>query len=82
MAKKRKSNKKRVKKPKIILDKIFDCPFCNHEKCCSVKLDKDTNSGAIHCTICLESYHTSTHYLTEPVDVYCDWIDACEAANS
>lgn len=30
---------KRVKKRTIIkLDKVFDCPFCNHERCVEVKM--------------------------------------------
>ena len=33
------------------------------------------------CYVCQEVYHTRAHYLTEPVDVYHDWIDACKKAN-
>jgi transcription elongation factor Elf1 len=30
------------------------------------------------CGICKEAYSTSAHALTEPIDVYSEWIDACE----
>ena len=35
----------------------------------------------IQCTVCMEDYKCSVNYLSEPVDVYSEWIDACEEAN-
>jgi transcription elongation factor Elf1 len=29
----------------------------------------------------MEDFQTTITPLTEPIDVYSDWIDACEAAN-
>lgn len=29
--------------------------------------------------MCGQSYQTSTNYLSAPIDVYSDWIDACDA---
>lgn len=29
----------------------------------------------------MEDYQTTITFLSEPVDVYNDWIDACETAN-
>jgi transcription elongation factor Elf1 len=29
----------------------------------------------------MEDFQTTITLLTEPIDVYSDWIDACEAAN-
>ncbi|XP_009991973.1 PREDICTED: transcription elongation factor 1 homolog, partial [Chaetura pelagica] len=63
------------------LETQFTCPFCNHEKSCDVKMDRARNTGVISCTVCLEEFQTPITYLSEPVDVYSDWIDACEAAN-
>ena len=31
--------------------------------------------------VCLEEFQTLITHLSEPVDVYSEWIDACEAAN-
>uniref|UniRef100_A0AAV2LJ87 Transcription elongation factor 1 homolog n=1 Tax=Knipowitschia caucasica TaxID=637954 RepID=A0AAV2LJ87_KNICA len=59
----------------------FTCPFCNHEKSCDVKMERTRNTGVISCTVCLEEFQTPITYLSEPVDVYSDWIDACEVAN-
>ncbi|XP_050532616.1 transcription elongation factor 1 homolog [Daktulosphaira vitifoliae] len=79
----RKSKRKPPAKRKAIepLDTQFNCPFCNHEKSCEVKMDKSRNIGKVYCRVCLEAYQTTTSFLSEPVDVYNDWVDACEAAN-
>ncbi|XP_072239528.1 transcription elongation factor 1 homolog [Leuresthes tenuis] len=79
----RKSKRKPPPKKKMTgdLDSQFTCPFCNHEKSCDVKMERSRNTGIISCTVCLEEFQTPITYLSEPVDVYSDWIDACEAAN-
>ncbi|XP_038048582.1 transcription elongation factor 1 homolog [Patiria miniata] len=79
----RRSKRKPPPKKKLVgtLDTQFTCPFCNHEKACEVKMDRTRQIGVISCRVCLEDFQTSINYLTEPVDVYSDWIDACESAN-
>lgn len=69
-------------KPVMPLDQLFNCPFCNHEKSCDVKMDRQRNIATIRCQVCVEDYQTSINYLSEAVDVYSDWIDACEQANT
>jgi len=80
---KRKSKRKAPTKRKALepLDVQFNCPFCNHEKSCEVKMDRCKNVGRIFCRICLEEYTNTINYLSEPLDVYSDWIDACETVN-
>jgi len=63
------------------LDLQFNCPFCNHEKSCEVKMDRTRNTGRITCRICLEDFQSTINYLSEPIDVYSEWIDACENVN-
>ncbi|CAH1375603.1 hypothetical protein MTP99_017015 [Tenebrio molitor] len=79
----RKSKRKPAPKRKATepLDQQFNCPFCNHEKSCDVKMDKGRNTARITCRVCLEDFQTTINFLSEPVDVYNDWIDACESAN-
>ncbi|KAM9091881.1 transcription elongation factor 1 homolog [Megaptera novaeangliae] len=79
----RKSKQKPPPKKKMTgsLDVEFTCPFCNHEKSCDMKMDQARNTGVISCTMCLEEFQTPITYLSEPVDVYSDLIDSCEAAN-
>lgn len=43
--------------------------------------DKPRNAGRVSCRVCLEDFQCSINYLSEPVDVYNEWIDACETAN-
>jgi len=80
---KRKSRKKLPEKMKVLqpLDTQFDCPFCNHEKTCDVKIDSNKNAGKISCRICMAGFQTQTNHLSEPIDIFNDWIDACEEAN-
>nr|XP_003216865.3 PREDICTED: transcription elongation factor 1 homolog [Anolis carolinensis] len=80
----RKSKRKPPPKKKMTgtLETQFTCPFCNHEKSCDVKMDRARNTGVISCTVCLEEFQTPITYLSEPVDVYSDWIDAWGGSQS
>ncbi|KAK5167559.1 AAA ATPase Elf1 [Saxophila tyrrhenica] len=57
----------------------FRCVFCNHETSVSVKIDKKAGVGNLSCKSCGQAFQTGINYLTQPVDVYSDWIDACDA---
>ncbi|VDP21328.1 unnamed protein product [Soboliphyme baturini] len=59
----------------------FDCPFCEHPKTCEVLMNVKAKVGYIECRVCGENFQTSVHNLSLPVDVYADWIDACDEAN-
>ncbi|RCV31976.1 hypothetical protein SETIT_6G221300v2 [Setaria italica] len=82
---KRKSRSSKVaaqpkKAPK--LEKVFTCPFCNHpESAVACRIDLKDRIAEASCRICSETYFTSANALTEPVDIYSEWIDACELAN-
>lgn len=81
MGRRKSSRKPPPKKRTGPLDTEFDCPFCNHQKSCDVKMDRARKTGLISCAACLEEFQTPITHLSDPVDVYCDWIDACEAVN-
>ena len=78
---KKKSRKVPVKKPAPKLDKIFDCPFCNHAQCIEIKMDRDKKIGHLNCRICKVSFASKINHLSQEVDVYCDWIDECHKLN-
>ncbi|KAH9394885.1 PREDICTED: transcription elongation factor 1 homolog [Rhagoletis zephyria] len=80
----RKSKKKPMARKKLTqpLDVLFNCPFCNHEKSCEVNLCRPENIGHIFCHVCLEDFKTTINYLSEAIDVYAEWIDACENVNN
>merc|ERR1712194_252889 len=67
------------KGPKV--STIFDCPFCNSKSAVECNIDKKRMLGEVKCRICDAEYQLMTDYLTEPVDVFCAWIDHCEEIN-
>jgi len=60
----------------------FACLFCNHERSITVKIDKKGGVGTLSCSVCGQRYQTSINYLSMAVDVYADWVDACEMVRS
>ncbi|CAH1243393.1 ELOF1 [Branchiostoma lanceolatum] len=81
MGRRKSKRKPETRKKQDPLETQFTCPFCNHEKACEVKMDRTRNVGTVTCRVCLEDFQTPINYLSEAVDVYSDWIDACESAN-
>jgi len=45
-----------------------------------VRLDRVAETGTIACRVCGESFQTRVSYLSDPVDVYCAWVDELQAA--
>ncbi|CAN6165043.1 unnamed protein product [Urochloa humidicola] len=80
---KRKSRKaaKAPPKKKDKLETAFDCPFCNHRASVECTIVLKERIAVATCGVCKEIYHTDANALTEPIDVYSEWIDACELAN-
>ena len=37
-------------------------------------------TGAVHCRLCGASFQMPIHHLHEPIDIYSEWLDACDAA--
>lgn len=76
-------------KKRQTLDTTFSCLFCNHENCVSVELRKKEGIGALRCKTCGQHFETNINCmflptsanldLSAPIDVYSDWIDACDA---
>ncbi|RAH72733.1 transcription elongation factor 1 family protein [Aspergillus aculeatinus CBS 121060] len=80
MGKRKKSSRQpqqtRKKEP---LPTTFACLFCNHENSIIVKLDKKLGLGNLTCKVCGQRFQTGINYLSAAVDVYSDWVDACDA---
>ncbi|KAK8706234.1 hypothetical protein V6N13_049808 [Hibiscus sabdariffa] len=64
------------------LDTVFSCPFCNHGTGVECRLDLKNSIGEAFCRICQASFSTTINALTEPIDIYSEWIDECERVNS
>jgi len=76
--------KKAAKKPQgprknEPLPTTFPCLFCNHEKSVTVKLDKKSGVGHLSCKVCDQKFQCAVNYLSAAVDVYSEWVDACDA---
>ncbi|MDI1492417.1 MAG: hypothetical protein OHK93_003631 [Ramalina farinacea] len=41
-------------------------------------MDKKAGIGELSCKICGQQFQTGINYLSAGVDVYSDWIDACD----
>jgi hypothetical protein len=43
-------------------------------------MDFKAGIGSLNCRLCAASYQMPVHHLHEPVDVFSEWLDDCEAA--
>lgn len=67
-------------KKRPTLAKRFKCPFCANENVVECKMDFRQAIGSLNCRLCGASYQMPIHHLHEPVDVFSEWLDDCEAA--
>lgn len=67
-------------KKRQALSKRFKCPFCANEETVECKMDFRAGIGSLACRLCAASYQMPIHHLHEPVDVFSEWLDDCEAA--
>jgi len=79
MGKRKSASKPQGPKKREPLATSFQCLFCNHENAVTVKLDKRSGTGDLSCKVCGQSFQTGINYLSAAVDVYSDWVDACDA---
>lgn len=79
MGKRKSAAKPQGPKKREGLATSFQCLFCNHENAVTAKLDKKSGTGELGCKVCGQTYQTTINSLSQPVDVYSDWIDACDA---
>lgn len=80
MGRRKKAVKKVVKKKRPTVAKVFKCLFCNHDKAVQCSLDHKTMTGMLQCSVCNARYNTNINKLTEPIDIFTEWLD--EAANA
>ena len=75
---------RRAKKQKVQTKKrekvatLFKCPFCNHNEVVEVKLEMSKGVGKCACRICGASFQMPINYLSQAIDVFCEWLDECE----
>jgi transcription elongation factor Elf1 len=79
--KKSASSKAAPRKKVEKLETAFCCPFCSHAATVECVIDLVNKIATASCYVCEESYSTAPDALTEPIDVYSEWIDECERVN-
>ncbi|KAI9714761.1 MAG: hypothetical protein M1820_000050 [Bogoriella megaspora] len=42
-------------------------------------MDKKAAIGTLSCKVCGQTFQMAINYLSVPIDVYSEWIDACDA---
>eukprot|EP00816_Leptocylindrus_hargravesii_P003567 CAMPEP_0196812724 /NCGR_PEP_ID=MMETSP1362-20130617/29887_1 /TAXON_ID=163516 /ORGANISM="Leptocylindrus danicus, Strain CCMP1856" /LENGTH=150 /DNA_ID=CAMNT_0042188551 /DNA_START=90 /DNA_END=542 /DNA_ORIENTATION=+ len=67
-------------KKRPTLAKRFKCPFCANDDVVECKMDTKGGIGSLACRLCGASYQMPIHHLHEPIDVFSEWLDDCEAA--
>jgi transcription elongation factor Elf1 len=72
---KRKRAKPPPKKAKPKVATVFDCPFCGASESCACTMDVDHSLGTIRCDSCGAKYDTRISRLSDPIDVYAEWVD-------
>ncbi|KAF9264664.1 Elf1-domain-containing protein [Marasmius fiardii PR-910] len=81
MGKRKKSSRKPgPARQKIPLDTTFTCLFCHHDKSVTVRIDRKEGIGHLVCRTCDQRYQGKVNHLTEPIDIYSEWIDAADDA--
>ena len=43
-------------------------------------MDNKRGIGSLNCRLCAASYSMPIHHLHEPIDIFSEWLDDCEAA--
>jgi transcription elongation factor Elf1 len=67
-------------KKRVVLAKRFKCPFCANEDVVECEMKHREGTGSLKCRICDASFQMPIHHLHEPIDVFSEWLDECEAA--
>jgi transcription elongation factor Elf1 len=73
----RRKKAQKVVKKKVVraVATVFKCLFCNHEKSVSCKLNLSSMIGELVCRICDAKFETQINTLTDPIDVFSEWLD-------
>jgi len=78
MGRRKKAQKVVKKKVRPEVDTVFKCLFCNHEKSVVCKLNLTSMIGDLVCRICDAKFETQINSLTDPIDVFSEWLDEAQ----
>jgi transcription elongation factor Elf1 len=75
MGRRKSTTKKITKKRDMTVPKVFKCIFCNHEEAVECRMDFRVMIGDLKCNMCGEGFQTTIHSLSDPIDVFSEWLD-------
>jgi transcription elongation factor Elf1 len=77
MGGKKKSMKKVVKKKRMTVPKVFKCLRCYTPNAvtCKLVLEPNNMTGHLTCSTCGAKFSTRINKLTEPIDLFTQWLD-------
>ena len=75
MGRRKKAVKKVAKRVKYVVAKVFKCLFCNHDKSVVCSMDNKSMTGLLRCTVCDAKFQTQINSLSEPIDLFTEWLD-------
>lgn len=83
MGKKKKGKKVTVQKRVYKIPKFFECPFCGRKDGIKITISQKEKTAQLHCMSCGrgEPDPITIGPLTEPIDVYDDFIDRTRESN-
>ncbi len=64
-----------VKKKAASVPRVFKCIFCNGEETVTVRMDAAAGLADLSCRLCGEAFQTRIHSLSDPIDVFSEWLD-------
>lgn len=74
----RKAAKKAIKKKRATVAKVFKCLRCNSDDTVTCSMDFGSMTGNLICRICDVKFSCTINSLSEPIDVFSEWIDQAE----
>jgi transcription elongation factor Elf1 len=72
----RRRRKTAPRRPMRTIPSVFNCPKCGRATV-RVELDRNSRQAEVHCSNCDVQALISITPLTEPVDVYGEFVDIC-----
>lgn len=75
MGRRKKAVKKAVKRKRPVVATTFKCIFCHQDKTVQCSLNHKSMTGQLLCTACRVTWTTKINSLSEPIDVFTEWLD-------
>lgn len=78
----RKVRRTKIKKTPLVqpIEKRFACPKCHQDSVVQCRIMKVQKRGYAFCSVCEAQFRCKANNLTNPIDVYSEWVDECNTS--